>query len=143
MGSLTILGAKGIWGGIKQANEWSKEAEIEERQKEIELKVQGQGAWEKHKQKEIRTQRIFWFALLGSISCIIPPLGLIIYMFGFGPYWGNKAANRIGKNINNKLLKYILIGALMIPVGMTTGAFTHMAITSLLGIHPTGQSDNQ
>ena len=136
--------ARGLWAGAKGLNNLAKEAEEEQKIEEAAIKAKGKEAWDEYQKKQVQQQRIFWHLGLGSVSCMIPGLGLVIYMLGLGPYWGNKAGDAIcnKSGIKNKFAKYAIIGALMVPVGIPVGAMTHMAITSMLGIHPTGQTQS-
>jgi len=142
--ALGFLGA-GLWAGVKGIGNAISEAGDEIEEEEAKIKAQGKDAWEAYQKKDSRNQRIFWFLSLGSLSCLVPALGMMIYMFGFGPYWGNKAGDAIckKKGIENKFVKYILIGVLMIPVGMPVGIISHTIICNSLGINPAGWSSNK
>tara|TARA_Y100001935_G_scaffold57479_1_gene48055 strand:- start:484 stop:1332 length:849 start_codon:yes stop_codon:yes gene_type:complete len=141
----TVLTAKGLWWGGKTAFKgisWGvssasgviKEGMDEAAAEEQAAKNAGPEAYAAYEKKQSRNLRIGTFLGLGTLSAIIPGLGVAIYTLGFGPYWGNKAGDAIckKKGITNKWAKMALIGALMVPVGMPVGMLSFAAVNGVV-----------
>ena len=141
----TVLTAKGLWWGGKTAFKgisWGvssasgaiKEGMDEAAAEEQAAKDAGPEAYAAYEKKQTKNLRIGTFLGLGTLSALVPGLGVAIYTLGFGPYWGNKAGDAIckKKGITNKWAKMALIGALMVPVGMPVGMLSFAAVNGVV-----------